>query len=146
MAGRALLAGYHRFESWNGCGDCELKCLLSWPGFVSQSRDILVAWGDRNLFNDSSNFVVMNFFAIHVKQDGWHHDMETYYALLSLCGGMPPISGGFPPIGPVMRSFDVAFLLSWYNCSTSSQVTGDVRETPGSSYKVTVTIDIVWRC
>ena len=26
----------------------------------------------------------------------WHHNMETLYALLSLCAGNPPVTGGFP--------------------------------------------------
>ena len=35
--------------------------------------------------------------------------METFSALLSLCEGNPPGTGGFPPQRPVTRSFDVFF-------------------------------------
>ena len=37
------------------------------------------------------------------------HQMETFSALLSLCEGNPPVTGGFPPQRPVTRSFDVFF-------------------------------------
>ena len=37
----------------------------------------------------------------------WCHQMVTFYALLSLCEGNPPITGGFPWQRPMTRSFDV---------------------------------------
>ena len=39
----------------------------------------------------------------------WRHQMETFSALLSLCEGNPPVTGGFPSQRPVRRSFDVFF-------------------------------------
>ena len=39
----------------------------------------------------------------------WHHQMETFSALLALCEGNPPVIGGFLSQKPVMRSFDVFF-------------------------------------
>ena len=33
--------------------------------------------------------------------------METFFALLALCEGNPPVTGGFPSQEPVTRSFDV---------------------------------------
>ena len=39
----------------------------------------------------------------------WHHQMETFSALLALCAGNSPVSGEFPAQRPVMRSFDVFF-------------------------------------
>ena len=36
--------------------------------------------------------------------------METFFALLAICGeGNPPVKGGFPSQRPVTRSFDVFF-------------------------------------
>ena len=35
--------------------------------------------------------------------------METFSALLALCDGYPPVTGGFSSQRPVMRSFDVFF-------------------------------------
>ena len=39
----------------------------------------------------------------------WRHRMETFSALLALCEGNPPFTGGFPSQKPVTRSFDVFF-------------------------------------
>ena len=39
----------------------------------------------------------------------WCHQMETFSALLTLCEGNPPMTGGFPSQRPVTRSFDVFF-------------------------------------
>ena len=35
--------------------------------------------------------------------------METFSALLAICAGNSPVTGGFPAQGPVTRSFDVFF-------------------------------------
>ena len=35
--------------------------------------------------------------------------METFSALLALCEGNPPVTGGFPSQRPVTRSFDIFF-------------------------------------
>ena len=39
----------------------------------------------------------------------WRHQMETFSALLALCEGNPPVTGGFPSQRPVTQSFDVFF-------------------------------------
>ena len=39
----------------------------------------------------------------------WRHQMENFSALLALCEGNPPVTGGFPSQRPVTRSFDVFF-------------------------------------
>ena len=39
----------------------------------------------------------------------WHHQMETFFALLALCAGNLPVTGEFPSQRPVTRSFDVFF-------------------------------------
>ena len=39
----------------------------------------------------------------------WRHQMETFSALLALCEGNPPATGGFPSQRSVTRSFDVFF-------------------------------------
>ena len=41
----------------------------------------------------------------------WHHQMETFSALLAICAGNSPVLGEFPAQRPVMRSFDVFFHL-----------------------------------
>ena len=37
------------------------------------------------------------------------HEIETFSALLALCEGNPPVTGGFPSQRPATRSFDVFF-------------------------------------
>ena len=39
----------------------------------------------------------------------WHHQMETFSALLALCVGNSPVTGEFPTRRPVTQSFDVFF-------------------------------------
>ena len=39
----------------------------------------------------------------------WRHQMKIFSALLDLCDGNPPVTGGFPSQRPVMRSFKVFF-------------------------------------
>ena len=45
----------------------------------------------------------------------WRHQMETFSALLALCGGKSPVPGEFPSQRPVMRNFDVFFDLCLNN-------------------------------
>ena len=39
----------------------------------------------------------------------WRHQMETFYALLSICAGNSPVPGEFPAQRPVTRGFDLFF-------------------------------------
>ena len=39
----------------------------------------------------------------------WCHQMETFPALLAICAGNSPVSGGFPAQMPVTLSFDICF-------------------------------------
>ena len=39
----------------------------------------------------------------------WCHQMETFPALLAICAGNSPVSGGFPAQMPVTWSFDICF-------------------------------------
>ena len=48
----------------------------------------------------------------------WRHQMETFFALLTLCEGNPPDTGGFPPPRPVTQGLDVFFdlrLNKWFS-------------------------------
>ena len=47
----------------------------------------------------------------HIKlaSSWWHHQMETFSALLAICAGNSPVPGEFPAQRPVTRSFDVFF-------------------------------------
>ena len=39
----------------------------------------------------------------------WRHQMETFFALLAICAGNPPVPGEFPTQMPVTRCIDVYF-------------------------------------
>ena len=45
----------------------------------------------------------------------WRHQMETFSALLALCAGNSPVTGEFPSLRPVTRSFDFFFDLRLNN-------------------------------
>ena len=46
---------------------------------------------------------------LHVNFSRWHHQMETFSALLAICAGNSPVAGEFPTQCPVTQSFDVFF-------------------------------------
>ena len=48
----------------------------------------------------------------HIGVSWWRHQMETFSALLALYVGNLPVTGEFPPQGPVTQSFDVFFHLN----------------------------------
>ena len=52
--------------------------------------------------------------------------METFSALLALCEGNPPVTGGFPSLKPVTWSFDAFFDLR-LNKRSNNQDAGDLR-------------------
>ena len=59
----------------------------------------------------------------------WRHQMETFSALLAICGGNSPVTGEFPAQRPVSRGFDVFFDLR-PNKRLSKQSWGWWFETP----------------
>ena len=69
------------------------------------------------------------------------HEMETFSALLALCVGNSPVTGGFPSQRPVTRSFDVFFdLRRQINCWVNNRKVGDLR-LHRAHYDVTLMID-----
>ena len=50
-----------------------------------------------------------NCFFLFRLQNWWRHQMETFYALMSICAGNSPVPGEFPAQRPLTRSFDVFF-------------------------------------
>ena len=62
----------------------------------------------------------------------WHHQMETFSALLALCAGTSPVTGEFPSQRPVTPGFDVFFDLS-SNKRLSKQSKHRWFETPSRS-------------
>ena len=48
-------------------------------------------------------------FLVPVRLSWWHHQMETFSALLAICAGNSLVTGEFPTQRPVTRSFDIFF-------------------------------------
>ena len=63
--------------------------------------------------------------------------METFSALLALCEGNPPMTGGLPSERLVTRNFDVFFDLRRNKCWANNRETGDLRR-HGAHYDTTV--------
>ena len=62
----------------------------------------------------------------------WHHQMETFSALLAICAGNSPVTGEFPTQRPVTRSFEIFFDLRLHK-RLSKQSWGWWFETPSCS-------------
>ena len=46
---------------------------------------------------------------LFIMRSWWHHQMETFSALLVICAGNSPVPDEFPTQRPVTRSFDIFF-------------------------------------
>ena len=63
--------------------------------------------------------------------------METCSALLALCDGNPPVTGGVPSQRPVTWSFDVSLIRAWTNGWANNRGAGDLRR-HRANYDVTI--------
>ena len=69
---------------------------------------------------------------------GWHHQMQTFSALLAICAGNSLVIGEFPAQRPVTRNFDVFFdLYARINGWVNNPEAGDLRR-HSVHYDVTV--------
>ena len=70
---------------------------------------------DKNCMHPFVNCMYCNFPRINYSRNSmfpwWRRQMETFFALLVLCGGNPPVIGEFLSQRPVTPSFDVFFYL-----------------------------------
>ena len=53
----------------------------------------------------------------------WHHQMETFSALLAICAGNSPVTAQ----RPVTWSFDVFLICAWINSWVNNDEAGDLR-------------------
>ena len=68
----------------------------------------------------------------------WHHQMETFFALLALCVGNSPVTGELPTQRPVTRGLDFFSLIcAWINGWVKNREAGDWRSYR-AHYDVTV--------
>ena len=84
----AMYSISHRISSW-------FCCALFCCGYIISSYGMMFSW---------------------LLLTWWHHQMETFSALLALCVGNSLFAGEFPSQRPVTRSFDIFFVLNaWVN-------------------------------
>ena len=57
----------------------------------------------------------------------WHHQMETFSTVLSLCEGNPPVTDGFPHKGQWRRALMFSLICAWTNGWANNQDAGDLR-------------------
>ena len=69
---------------------------------------------------------VMSNESSRVQGPWWWLDMETLSALLALCEGNPPFTGGFPSQRASNVELWFSFLHTWTDCWTNSGVAGDL--------------------
>ena len=107
--------GCHRIsQHWCRCHEAVSHCLNQcWPGSMSPWHvaspghtklthfDLLP---HKFIMTNKSHFSVMHDFS---SMTWWHHQMETFSALLALCAGNSLVSGEFPAQRLVTWTFDV---------------------------------------
>ena len=75
----------------------------------------------------------------------WRHQMETFSALLAICAGNSPVTGGFPAQRPVTRALMFSFICAWINSWVNNREAGDLRRNR-AHYDVTVMVRVVHSC
>ena len=63
----------------------------------------------------------------------WRHEMETFSALLALCEGNPPVTGGFPSQRPITQRFDFSLICARTNGWANNRDDWMWLETPSRS-------------
>ena len=103
-------------ETWRITGLWDLICHF-WYGWVIPSHRNL--W---EVITYQGNHIIHSFCILGLKLQcdevashpefmipWWRHQMEIFSTLLAFCAGNSPVTGEFPSLGPVTRSFDVFF-------------------------------------
>ena len=57
----------------------------------------------------------------------WHHQIDTFFALLAICAENSPVTDEFPKQRPVTRSFDVSLICARINGWVTNREAGDLR-------------------
>ena len=127
--GRTLEAYREIESSWNIRQTC-IWLIVMYSGISRQlSRDQILI--QQNVFLRTDTY------------SWWRHQMKKVSALLALCEGNPPVTGGFPSQKPDTRSFDVSYDLH-QNKRLSKQSTRRWFRRHGSHYDVIVMYFIGW--
>ena len=108
----------HRSDTFASDGyltDINYTVFAIWDGFHLEKRHC--PWGNpatscvsNPLLNDSCTGYIWIQKLLEISRNmltRWRHQTETLSALLALCDGNPPVTGGFPSQRPLTRTFDV---------------------------------------
>ena len=91
-------------------------------------------WGSKHKWNIAKGSVPAWCNREHDEVIKWKH----FPALMALCEGNPPVTGGFPLQRPVTRSFNVSFDLRLKNGSANNRGASDLRRFRAQLNDVTV--------
>ena len=57
----------------------------------------------------------------------WRHQMETFFVLLALCKGNPPVTSGFPLQSLWRGALMISLICTWTNSWANNRDAGDLR-------------------
>ena len=83
---------------------------VGWQHISGMASDWMVAKLPANRMPDLKDFIGWHGFL-----PWWRHQMETCSALLAICEGNQPVTGGFPSQRPVVQSFMFSLIFAWTN-------------------------------
>ena len=84
-------------------------------------------WHKEQISNDGVNLPSDSYRNEVMEITWWRHQMDTFSALLILCEGNPPFTGGYPSQRPVKRSLIFFFICAWTNGWSNNRDAGDLR-------------------
>ena len=93
---------------------------LKWYGFIQTNNQLSMKPPGPFLLTEGLE--ISNF----LNATWWRHQMETFYALLALCEGNPPVTDGFPPQRLLRRALLVFFICAGSNVAINNRYAGDI--------------------
>ena len=103
--------------------------IRAWLTHISVANKMRTGYNYQQFVEEISHVSYREALLCFKSHSWWRHQMETFSALLALCGGNSPVTGEFPTQRPVTRIFDVLFHLC-LNKRLSKQSQGWWVETP----------------
>ena len=107
------------------------KMGMKWLYIASQF--VFCIWTKPDVIRDTHHrglsWLLMLAIFIHALCIGpwWSHRMEAFSALLALCAGNSPVTGGFPSQRPVTRGFDVFLICAWISSRVNKREARNLR-------------------
>ena len=107
---------------------------------VISSHGIKLVLMEHSVPNAKGVNIFQGYFFLEFGESWWHHQMETFSALLAICAGNSPVSGEFPPHkGQWHGALMFSLICTWINGWVNNGEAGDLRP-HRTHYDVTVMI------